>query len=75
MKKTEMILSTISMTVAEGKNIANAPFWKSCYHKDEVTDEMLASGKQWYEYHVKFDGTKAIQLTKTNKIRKPIISK
>lgn len=71
MKKVEQILSTTEMT---GKDIANSPIWKSdrIYHKEDVTEEMLSNGKQWYEYYVKFDGLKPMQLTKTNKLRKPL---
>jgi hypothetical protein len=76
MKKTdnvEIVLSTIENT---GKDVANALFWKECYHKEEVTQQMLGNGKQWYEYHVKFDGgLKPIQLNKTNKLRKPLVAK
>jgi len=72
--KTEKILSTVEVT---GKDVENlAPVWKGeRYHKEDVTPEMLANGKQWYEYHVKFDGLKPIQLTKTNKLRKPLQAK
>lgn len=68
----EIVLSTIEY---HGKDIANAPFWKNCYHKDEVTPEMLSNGKQWYEFYVKFDGLKPLQLTKTTKLRKPLVAK
>jgi len=61
-----IVLSTIEN---EGKDIANAPFWKEAYHKDEVTKEMLRNGKMWYEYHIKFNNTVPIQLTKTNRLR------
>jgi len=67
-----IVLSTIEN---KGKDIANAPFWKEAYHKDEVSKDMLANGKQWYEYHIKFDGLKPVQLTKTNEIRKPLVAK
>ena len=67
----EIILTTTEMV---GNDIKNAPFWKSehRYHKDAVTEEMLANGKQWYEYHVRFQGTIPIQITKMNKLRKPL---
>jgi len=68
----EKVLSTIEN---KGKDINNAPFWKDCYHKEDVTEEMLGNGKQWWEYYVKFDGVKPIQLTKTNKLRKPLVAK
>jgi hemerythrin len=70
--KTETVLSTIENS---GKDVANAPFWKECYAKEEVSKEMLSNGKQWYEYHVKFDDLKPIQITKTNKLKKPLVAK
>ena len=74
MTSTEIILTTTEMV---GKDIDKAPFWKSDhrYHKKDVTPEMLANGKQWYEYHVKFKDSKPIQLTKMNKLRKPLAAK
>jgi len=70
----EIVLSTVAV---EGKNVENlAPVWKGeRYHKEDVTEEMLGNGKQWYEYHVKFDGLTPIQLTKTNKLKKPLVAK
>ena len=65
MTTKEIIYSTIPN---EGKDINNAPFWKECYHPDEVTPEMLKNGKQWYKYSVKFQNTVPIQLTKVEKI-------
>lgn len=61
----EVVLSPIKNEV---KDPDKASFWKECYHEDEVTPQMLKNGKDWYRYHVKFDGTKAIQITKTEKI-------
>ena len=62
---TEIVLSTIEY---KGKDPVNADFWKECHHEDEVTPEMRTNGKQWYKYHVKFDATKPIQITKTERI-------
>jgi len=72
--ETVKILSTVEVN---GKDVANlAPLWKGeRYHKEDVTEEMLANGKQLDENHVKFDRLKAIQLTKTNKLRKPLVAK
>lgn len=61
----ETVLSTIEYT---GKDPINAPFWKECYHENEVTSEMRETGKQWYKYSVKFDGLKPIQITKKERI-------
>ena len=69
------ILSTVEV---KGKDVDSlAPVWKGehRYHKEDVTEEMLANGKQWYEYHVKFDGLTPKILAKTNKLRKPLQAK
>jgi hypothetical protein len=69
----EIVLTTVEH---KGKDIVNSEIWKGeRYHKEDVTKEMLGNGKQWYEYHIKFDGLKPIQLTKTNKLRKPLQAK
>jgi len=62
---TEKIFSPISN---ESKEVEKASFWKECYHTDEVTETMLKNGKQWYIYHVKFNGLNPIQITKIEKI-------
>ena len=62
----EIVLSKIENS---GKDVKNAPFWKECYHEDEVTEEMLKNwDKKWYKYHVKFDGLVPVQITKSEKI-------
>ncbi len=73
MKKTEIILSTEENV----KKSDMSPLWKAehRYHKEDVTAEMLANGKQWYEYHVIFNSLEPEQLTKTNKLRKPLVAK
>jgi hypothetical protein len=73
--KDVTILSTVEV---KGKDVENmAPVWKGehRYHKEDVTEEMLANGKQWYEYHVKFEGLTPKILAKTNKLRKPLQAK
>lgn len=64
---TEKVLSTI---LYEGKDAENAPFWKECFHEDELTSDMKLNGKQWFAYHVKFDGLKPVMITKIEKIKK-----
>jgi len=64
---TEIVLTTIKNS---GKDVKTAPFWKECYHEDEVSQEMLDNGKQWYKYYVKFDNTVPIQLTKEVKLKR-----
>lgn len=66
MTTVEKVYSPIVM---KGNDIKTAPFWKDCYHEDEVDIKKIKSGdKQWYVYHVKFNGLDPIQLTKTEKI-------
>jgi len=71
--KTVIILSTEENV----KKSDMSKLWKAeyRYHKEDVTEKMLSNGKQWYEYHVQFDNTVPIQLTKINKLKKPLISK
>ena len=73
MKKTEIILSTEENV----KKSDMSPLWKAehRYHKEDVTEGMLANGKQWYEYHIIFDDLVPEQLTKINKLRKPLQAK
>ena len=62
----EVLLSTVEY---KGQDAVNADFWKGeRYHEDEVTPEMLNNGKQWWRYHLKFDGLKPIQITKRKKV-------
>ena len=70
-------VKVLSTTEHKGKDIVNSVIWKEGerYHKEDVTAEMLGNEKQWYEYHIKFDGLTPIQLTKTNKLRKPLVTK
>jgi hypothetical protein len=70
----EIVLTTTEMI---GKDVKNALFWKSehRYHEDEVTQEMLNNGKQWFRYYVRFNGLRPIQLTKSEKLRKPLQAK
>jgi len=59
----------LSMIENKGKIINNAPFCKESWHKEDVSQEMLQNGKQWYEHKVKFDGVKPLQLLKTTKLK------
>ena len=71
--KTVVILSTEENV----KKSDMSQLWKAehRYHKEDMTVAMLGNGKQWYEYHVQFDGLTPIQLKKINKIRKPLVAK
>ena len=64
--KTEKIYSQVEL---KGKDVITQPFWDKCFHEEDVTPEMReSSGKQWYCYHVKFDGLTPIQITKKKKV-------
>jgi len=69
-------IKILSTSEHKGKDIVKSAIWTGeRYHKEDVTEQMLKNGKQWYEYHVKFENTVPIQLTKTNKLRKPLEAK
>jgi hypothetical protein len=60
---TEIVLSPIKDDKMQS-HIAESEVWKNAYHEDEVTEEIRAKHNKWYEYHIRFEGTKAIQVTK-----------
>jgi len=65
---TEVIYSVIK---DDFKNIDDSPVWKDCYREDEMCAEIynLYPNENWYIYHIKFDNTKPIQLTKFKTIK------
>jgi hypothetical protein len=58
----EIVLSPVKDSDMS-KNLGASPVWKSAYHVDEVTDEVRKKFPHWFEYHLKFEGLKPIQLT------------
>jgi len=57
--KTIKVYSTINDENIT-KDLVNSPIWKECYHPDDtIPPEAI------YVYHIKFDGLKPIQVTKT----------
>jgi hypothetical protein len=73
MTKVEVILSTEeNVKKSDMSRLWNA---EHRYHKEDMTTAMLGNGKQWFEYHVKFENTVPIQLTKVNKLRKPLVAR
>lgn len=48
-------------------DINGSPIWKEAIHEDDVREEM-DKGKILFEYVMKFDGLKPVQVTKVNKI-------
>jgi len=62
---TELVLSPVEHT---GKDINSSPIWKNAWHPGEVSEEIKRKFKKWFEYTVKFDGLKAIQITKVREV-------
>jgi len=51
------------------KDLDNSPIWKNAIHADDLEEE-LKPGKVLYEYSIKFEGVKPIQVTDVKKITK-----
>ena len=52
-------------TENKGKDLWNSPLWQGCYCETEMTDEIRQTKNKWFLYHIKFDGLKPIQITKS----------
>jgi hypothetical protein len=64
---TEIILSPVK-DEKMNSDIKNSLIWKNAYKPEEVTDEIRRKYNAWYEYHVRFEGLKPIQMTKFKEI-------
>ncbi len=51
------------------KNLNNSPIWKLAYHNDEYKS-FVSNHPNMFEYTIKFDGLKPMQVTKVMKIQK-----
>ena len=51
------------------KNLVGSPMWEKSIHADDL-DEELKPGKPLFEYTIKFDGTKPVQVNDVKKIAK-----
>ena len=51
------------------KDLNGSPIWKKAYHESEV-DVAQKNHTEVYEYSVKFDGLKPVQLTGVKKLAK-----
>ena len=49
-------------------HINTSEVWKKAYKSEEITDKIRSMHPAWYEYIVKFDGLKPIQMTKYREI-------
>jgi hypothetical protein len=58
---TEIVFSPVE---DRSKDIANSPIWKNAWHKEEIDDQAKRRWSNWFEYRVRFNGTKVIQLLK-----------
>jgi hypothetical protein len=50
-------------------NLNNSPIWKQAYHESEYKD-VLKKYIQMFEYSIKFDGLKPIQVINIRKLAK-----
>lgn len=64
---TEKVISPIK-DEKMNSNINNSKVWSKAYKLEEITPEIRAKYPVWYEYHIKFDGLKPIQMTKFKEI-------
>jgi len=51
------------------KDINNSPIWKSAIHEDEFVNVQIKD-KPLFQYKMKFDGLKPVQVSKIKKITK-----
>lgn len=50
----------------KGKDLWKSPLWEGAYKDSEMTDEIRKMKSKWFIYHIKFDGLKPIQITKSS---------
>lgn len=50
-------------------NLNTSPIWKQAYHEDELS-EAKKKHQNIFEYSIKFEGLKPIQITKVNRVDK-----
>lgn len=58
----EKVYSPVNDTEIK-KHLNESEIWKSAFKKEELTREVLNKYPNMYEYSVKFDGLKPVQLT------------
>ena len=63
--KDEVVYSPVE---DNSKDINKSSIWKNAWHRDEITPEAIRRYPNWWEYHVRFDGLKPIQLLKMQKV-------
>ena len=64
---TEIVLSPVKDDKIKS-NLNGSPIWKKAYKPEEVTEEVRAKHSAWFEYTIKFEGTKPMQVTKVKAV-------
>lgn len=64
---TEIVLSPIK-DEKMNSDIKNSLIWKNAFKPEEINDEIRKKYNVWYEYTIRFDGLKPIQMTKFKEI-------
>lgn len=49
-------------------HINESPIWKKAYKREELNEKIRGMHPAWYEYTIRFDGLKPIQMTKLKEI-------
>ena len=66
-----MTFETVISPVKDEKmnsHLNNSEVWQKAYKAEELTERIKGMYPAWYEYTLKFDGLKAIQMTKFREI-------
>lgn len=51
-------------------NLNGSPIWKQAYHADELSEDVRKKHPTMFEYTIKFDGLRPVQVTNVKKINK-----
>ena len=49
-------------------HINESPIWKKAFKAEELTEKVRGMNSAWYEYTIRFDGLKPLQMTKFREI-------
>ena len=65
---TEVVISPVKDDKMNSHVISQSEIWKIAYHPDDLNEEIRGKHSRLYEYHIRFDGLKPIQMTKFREI-------
>lgn len=51
-------------------NLNDSPIWKQAYHADELSEDVRKKHPKMFEYTIKFDGLRPVQVTNVKKMDK-----